>query len=257
MGADGGAVSQLLGLRGGEIALGLPVRVGRIVDDDGDQTTLAPAGLALGIGVVIGVARAGGETGRGGADTDGGEKLPAVHDGFLSVRARYSDLGRRGARPCGGQEVVSSSLEAAGGPEVPPSRWEGASGLGPGPASAVRREVPGSGSSRPAAESASSIPAPLASTSPAAGTVFVSGFEAVFFAPRRPRPPYWRLFSRTATTITAPTNTVCQYSDMPTITRPSERKPMTKAPNRVPRTLPRPPESTAPPITTAAMAVSS
>src|SRR5699024_12357432 len=43
MGADGGAVSQLLGLRGGEIALGLPVRVGRIFDDDGDQTTLAPA----------------------------------------------------------------------------------------------------------------------------------------------------------------------------------------------------------------------
>src|SRR5690625_7557615 len=95
MGADGGAVSQLLGLRGGEIALGLPVRVGRIVDDDGDQTTLAPAGLALGIGVVIGVARAGGETGRGGADTDGGEKLPAVHVGVLSVRARYSDLGDR------------------------------------------------------------------------------------------------------------------------------------------------------------------
>src|SRR5690625_7182373 len=94
MGADGGAVSQLLGLRGGEIALGLPVRVGRIVDDDGDQTTLAPAGLALGIGVVIRVARAGGETGRGGADTDGGGRVPAGHDGVRSVRARYSVLGR-------------------------------------------------------------------------------------------------------------------------------------------------------------------
>src|SRR5699024_3303585 len=97
MGADGGAVSQLLGLRGGEIALGLPVRVGRIVDDDGDQTTLAPAGLALGIGVVIGDARAGGQTGRGGADPDGGAERPALHHGFLAVRARYSDLGRVGA----------------------------------------------------------------------------------------------------------------------------------------------------------------
>ena len=32
---------------------------------------------------------------------------------------------------------------------------------------------------------------------------------------------------------------------------------MTKAPTRVPRTLPRPPDSAAPPITTAAMALSS
>src|SRR5699024_7409560 len=128
-GADGGAVSQLLGLRGGEIALGLPVRVGRIVDDDGDQTTLAPAGLALGIGVVIGVARAGGETGRGGADTAGGERLPAVHDGFLSVRARYSDLGRAGAgerlsargyavRRPGGRVLVSRGIRRSGGPAV-------------------------------------------------------------------------------------------------------------------------------------------
>src|SRR5699024_5026137 len=126
MGADGGAVSQLLGLRGGEIALGLPVRVGRIVDDDGDQTTLAPAGLALGIGVVIGVARAGGETGRGGADTDGGEKLPAVHVVVLSVRARYSDLVRVVAgerlsarrytvRRAGGRGIISRGSWRCGG----------------------------------------------------------------------------------------------------------------------------------------------
>ena len=37
--------------------------------------------------------------------------------------------------------------------------------------------------------------------------------------------------------------------------QPSDRKPMTKAPSMVPRTLPRPPISEAPPITTAAMAI--
>src|SRR5699024_4655172 len=96
---------------------------------DLDQTTLAPAGLALGIGVVIGVARAGGETGRGGADTDGGEKLPAVHVGVLSVRARYSDLGRVGAgerlsargytvRRSGGRVLISRGIWRSGGPAV-------------------------------------------------------------------------------------------------------------------------------------------
>ena len=39
--------------------------------------------------------------------------------------------------------------------------------------------------------------------------------------------------------------------------RPSARKPMTKAPSRVPRTVPRPPVSAAPPMTTAAIAFSS
>src|SRR5690625_6088235 len=86
------------------------------------------------------------------------------HDIRISVGSGQVSGFRHGATPCGGQEVVSSSLEASGGPGARPSRWEGASGLGPGPASAVRREVPGSGSSRPAVESASSIPAPLAST---------------------------------------------------------------------------------------------
>ena len=41
------------------------------------------------------------------------------------------------------------------------------------------------------------------------------------------------------------------------ITRPFDRKPITKAPSMVPRTVPRPPVSAAPPMTTAAMAVSS
>src|SRR5690625_1931741 len=62
------------------------------------------------------------------------------HDIRISVGSGQVSGFRHGATPCGGQEVVSSSLEASGGPGARPSRWEGASGLGPGPASAVRRE---------------------------------------------------------------------------------------------------------------------
>ena len=61
----------------------------------------------------------------------------------------------------------------------------------------------------------------------------------------------------TAKMMTAPLMTCCQNDDTPTMTRPSARKPMTNAPMRVPRIVPRPPESAAPPMTTAAMAFSS
>jgi hypothetical protein len=66
------------------------------------------------------------------------------------------------------------------------------------------------------------------------------------------------LWSRiTASTITVPLITICQNVETPTITRPSARKPMTNAPIRAPRTVPRPPISDVPPITTAAIALSS
>ena len=51
--------------------------------------------------------------------------------------------------------------------------------------------------------------------------------------------------------------TICQNVETPTITSPSARKPMTNAPISAPRTAPRPPDSDAPPITTAAIALSS
>ena len=41
------------------------------------------------------------------------------------------------------------------------------------------------------------------------------------------------------------------------MTSPSDRNPITKAPSSVPRMLPRPPVSAAPPMTTVAIAVSS
>ena len=61
----------------------------------------------------------------------------------------------------------------------------------------------------------------------------------------------------TATIITAPLMVSCQKTETPIRTNPSTKKPITKAPISVPRTVPRPPESAVPPITTAALALSS
>ena len=57
--------------------------------------------------------------------------------------------------------------------------------------------------------------------------------------------------------MTAPLMAICQNVDTPTSTRPSLRNPITKAPMSTPRTFPRPPVRAAPPMTTAAMALSS
>ncbi len=67
----------------------------------------------------------------------------------------------------------------------------------------------------------------------------------------------WIWSTATARMITAPVMTFCQNGETPTMTRPLARKPITKAPMIVPRTVPRPPDSAAPPMTTAAMAFSS
>ena len=67
----------------------------------------------------------------------------------------------------------------------------------------------------------------------------------------------WIWSTATARMITAPVMTFCQKGETPTMTSPLARKPITKAPMMVPRTVPRPPDSAAPPMTTAAIAFSS
>src|SRR3954453_4877387 len=88
-----------------------------------------------------------------------------------------------------------------------------------------------------------------------AGLVWVAA-AAARAAPRR-WIRCWPWSRITARTITAPLMSICQNVETPTITSPSARKPMTNAPIRAPRTLPRPPISDVPPMTPAAIAFSS
>src|SRR3954465_14004384 len=88
-----------------------------------------------------------------------------------------------------------------------------------------------------------------------AGLVWVAA-AAASAAPRRWM-RCWPWSRITARTITAPLISICQNVETPRITRPSARKPMTNAPMSAPRTAPRPPISDAPPIPTAAIALSS
>ena len=92
-------------------------------------------------------------------------------------------------------------------------------------------------------------------------TALTSAAARALIVARRARRRRWTICwiwsTATARMMTAPVITCCQNGDTPTMTRPLARKPMTKAPMIVPRTVPRPPESAAPPMTTAAMAFSS
>src|SRR6478672_8797775 len=61
----------------------------------------------------------------------------------------------------------------------------------------------------------------------------------------------------TVTTITIPLTTNCQSGDTPSKPKPLFKTPIIKQPRTVPQMEPRPPESDVPPITTAAIELSS